>query len=356
MSRKSQIDALFNPAPRPKPLPSEPQPASHAPSPSPALGAPNTPAETPNKTSDHGAVRTGAVAAIGSMLQNWNEAARSVSTMQAQMAGAQMVVELDPALIDPAPLRDRLPWADDASFKSLKQSLADSGQQVPILVRPHPAAPGRYQAAYGHRRMAACAELGLTVKAVVNALTDDALIIAQGRENTERRDLSFIELALFAHRLEQAGHPRSLITASLGIDKADLSRFIAVARAVPEDIIRQIGPAPKAGRSRWMLLADALKDRAGRARAGRAADDEAFMKADSDRRFAIVLTAATEPKSAPERAMRPLVVGPKGTAIAAFQRGASETRIVFDQGQEPDFAAFVADQIPALYERFRQSR
>ena len=351
MSRKSQIDALFNPAPRPKPAELDVAPV-------PALGAPNTGSVTPPaaKPPEPVGVRTGAVAAIGSMLQQWNDAARNVADMQAQMAGAQMLVALDPALIDPAPLRDRLPLSDDASFLALKQSLAESGQQVPILVRPHPITPGRYQAAYGHRRMAACAALGLQVKAAVADLTDEALIVAQGRENTERRDLSFIEIALFAHRLEQAGHPRSLLTASLGIDKADLSRFIAVAKAMPEAIIRAIGPAPKAGRARWMLLAEAIKGRAGQARAVQVTETPDFARADSDRRFALVLAALQTRDSPAAPANRTLVKTEQGATMATLQRSASGLRIVFDPQQAGAFAEFVAQEIPGLYERFRQGR
>ena len=96
------------------------------------------------------------------------------------------------------------------------------------------------------------------MKAIVRQLTDEEVVVAQGRENLDRADLSFIERALFARRLEDSGYERSVIMAALSTDKSDLSRYIAIARRVPEELARQIGPAMKAGRARWAALVEAL--------------------------------------------------------------------------------------------------
>ncbi len=84
----------------------------------------------------------------------------------------------------------------------LVEAIREQGQQVPILVRPHPDRPGRYQVAFGHRRLRAVAEIGIPVRAVVRDLTDEQLVVAQGQENNERRDLSYIEKARFAQKLQ----------------------------------------------------------------------------------------------------------------------------------------------------------
>uniref|UniRef100_UPI001D0E2864 ParB/RepB/Spo0J family partition protein n=1 Tax=Klebsiella pneumoniae TaxID=573 RepID=UPI001D0E2864 len=73
---------------------------------------------------------------------------------------------------------------------------------MPILVRPHPTIDGRYQVAYGHRRLVAVRQLGFKVKAVIRELSDDQLVVSQGQENNARTNLSYIERALFASRLE----------------------------------------------------------------------------------------------------------------------------------------------------------
>ena len=79
-------------------------------------------------------------------------------------------------------------------------------------------APGRYQTAFGHRRVRVAGLLGRTVKAIVRALSDDELVVAQGLENSAREDLSFIERAVFALRLETSGRSRSIIQQALAKD------------------------------------------------------------------------------------------------------------------------------------------
>ncbi|MGO4611618.1 ParB/RepB/Spo0J family partition protein, partial [Variovorax sp. 2RAF20] len=79
---------------------------------------------------------------------------------------------------------------DPVQLNELVEQIREHGQQVPILVRPHPQAKGRYQVAYGHRRLAAAKKLGLSVRAVVRDLTDDQLVVSQGQENSARTNLS----------------------------------------------------------------------------------------------------------------------------------------------------------------------
>ncbi|WP_438800714.1 hypothetical protein, partial [Acinetobacter baumannii] len=67
--------------------------------------------------------------------------------------------------------------------------------------------------------------LGSTVKAVVVNLTDSELVVAQGIENSARQDLSWIERAVFAWRLEHAGIEAREIRAALNTDKTELSRY-----------------------------------------------------------------------------------------------------------------------------------
>ena len=56
------------------------------------------------------------------------------------------MVEIDPSLIDPSPLADRFRDDDDSSFEALKQSIAQRGQEVPILIREHPEVKGAIRA------------------------------------------------------------------------------------------------------------------------------------------------------------------------------------------------------------------
>lgn len=108
-------------------------------------------------------------------------------------------------MIDPSFLRDRLE-ENDAGFTALRNCIARDGQISPILVRPHPTEPGRFQAAFGHRRLRAATELGRPVRCIMRPLSDRQLLIAQGQENSARTNLSFIERCLFALALMEADY------------------------------------------------------------------------------------------------------------------------------------------------------
>ncbi len=82
-------------------------------------------------------------------------------------------------------------------------------------------------------------------------------MVAQGKENSEREDLTFIERAALPPRLEDRKFSREIIMASLSVDKTELSRLISIAR-VPATVVDAIGPAPKPGRGRWQELAELL--------------------------------------------------------------------------------------------------
>jgi ParB family transcriptional regulator, chromosome partitioning protein len=306
--------------------------------------AETSPAKNPDR------VRSGAIGAMGTSLQELTQGARAAARLQEQLLAGDHVVSLDAGLIDPSPIADRLPAELDPGFDQLVVSIKQHGQQVPILVRPHPSAPGRYQIAYGRRRLRALVALGKPVKAIIRELTDDEVVVAQGRENLDRADLSFIEKALFAKRLEDAGYDRSVIMAALSTDKSDLSRYIAIARRVPEELARQIGPASKAGRSRWSALVDALDKPRAAAKIEAAIASDAFSAADSDARFGLVLKALAQ---APERtAKREAWSTPQGQRAAQIERRGTQTAITFDEKRVPDFASFVAGRLNALYAEF----
>lgn len=171
---------------------------------------------------------------------------------------SRSVLELDAHQIHAGGLQDRLE-SDADSDADLRRSIADYGQQVPVLVRPHPEQDGQYQIVYGRRRVLALRDLGLPVKALVRDLDDQQLVLAQGQENSARRDLSFIEKVNFARQMEDAGYARKIICDALSVDKTLISRMLAIAAKIPADLIHHIGAAPSVGRDRWSLLADQIE-------------------------------------------------------------------------------------------------
>ena len=142
------------------------------------------------------------------------------------------ITPLDPHLIHAAGMADRLE-SDAMEDARLAASIRDHGQQVPILVRPDATCPGHYQIVYGRRRTLACIDLGICVNALISPMDDAALVMAQGQENTARRNLSFAEKANFASQLTDAGYDRPFICAVLSCAITDLSRMIQLTSRVP---------------------------------------------------------------------------------------------------------------------------
>lgn len=293
-------------------------------------------------------VRTGAVSAMGASLQEMTEAARVAGRLQAQISSGFSVLEIDPSDISNSSISDRIPVEHDVDFDALVASISEHGQKVPILVRPDPDSDGRYQIAYGRRRLRAAAKLGLKIKAIVQNLSDNELVIAQGKENLDRQDLSFIEKALFAHRLEEAGYSRDVIIAALSTDKADLSRYISVARGVPQTVIMAIGPAPKAGRARWLALVDAVSSSPKKVEA--IITDEAFADLGSDQRLQRILSkmAARDAKKVTGATWKTR----QGQKAAQIEHAGNKTRITFDERMVPEFADYLTTRLDELFEEF----
>ena len=325
MSRKDALNSLFL--------------AKTAPAPAGASPAKNTER-----------VRSGAIGAMGTSLQELTQGARAAAKLQEQLLTGDHVVSLDPALIDPSPIADRLPTDLDPGFEQLVVSIERDGQQVPILVRPNPLSEGRFQIAYGRRRLRALVRLARPVKAIVRELSDDEMVVAQGRENLDRADLSFIEKAIFAKRLEDAGYERSVIISALSTDKSDLSRYISIARRIPEELARHIGPAARAGRARWAALSEAISKPRAASKIDEVIVSESFKSADSDARFNIVFDAAAPNAERPSKGTAWST--PQGRRAAVIERRGSQTAITFDEKRVPEFAAFVAARLDALYSEF----
>ena len=296
-----------------------------------------------------------AVKAMGLSLAGLAGELHDARALRRELDRSGRLVSLDPALIDAAFIADRLSRDEegDSAFATLVASMRENGQQVPVLVRPHPEFSGRYQTAYGHRRIRAAARLGLPVKAILRDLTDAELVLAQGKENTERRDLSFIERAHFAKALTDRGFERAIVQDALSLHKSEVARLLQVAEAVPRRVAAAIGPAPKAGRPRWMALAEMLGSEEGLDRAEDEMGAARFVEADSDRRFKLLFDRLSRKAPVP----KPLEVkNGSGQKIARVLSSGPRPRIDFVGTAGAEFAEFLAGELPGLVERFEGSR
>jgi ParB family chromosome partitioning protein len=295
-------------------------------------------------------VRSGAVGAMGRSL---GKIASEVEEARALVSSGTTIVELDPSLIDISFVSDRLDGSSE-DHRALVESIREHGQQIPILVRPHPLEVGRYQVAYGHRRLRAVTEIGRKVRAIIKALSDAELVVAQGQENSARLDLSYIEKAMFALVLEDRGFDRTVIMAALSLEKTQLSRIISIGRAIPRPIVESIGSAPKTGRPRWAALAELLEGRDWQATLTRLTGDPSFLKADSDTRFAILDGAIRSKPVTANQAEH--WSDPEGRHAAAIKRSASNFTLVVNQKIAPDFGEFIVAELPDLYRRYAAAK
>jgi ParB family chromosome partitioning protein len=312
-------------------------------------------AETPARTA------SGAVKAMGLTLSSITREAEEARALRKALEEGERIVSLDTDRIDVSFVSDRLSdeERDDPDFLALVESMRENGQQVPILVRPSLGADGtgqgegRYQVAYGHRRLKAARRLGVTVKAIVRPLTDDELVLAQGKENAERRNLRFIERALFAHTLVGRGFERRLVGDALAVQKSELSRLLQVADAVPLRFIRAIGPAPKAGRERWMALG-ALFSNGNGAEIEKAADETTsarFEAATSDARFQMLFDRLLRPaQTAPGAAEE--ILRADGALLAKVERKGKAMRLTFAKDVDPAFIAALTGRLREDYAAF----
>ncbi|MEX0304360.1 MAG: plasmid partitioning protein RepB [Leisingera sp.] len=266
----------------------------------------------------------------------------AVGALQSSLSKLQesAVQEVDTSLIDDAGYEDRL-GLDGAAMEQLKESLQTYGQQVPVLLRPHPKSPGRYEIVYGRRRLRALRELGLPVKAMVRQLDDHALVMAQGQENTSRQDLSFIEKASFAAQLQTDGYDRQTIAAALSIDLPMVSRMLKVGNAFDLPLLRLIGSAPSIGRERWMTLVKLFEDPAAKSRAAAVSNTPDFLSNDSDGRFEAVLQSAQNAsqaaKPSPAPAKSRALQGSNGTAVAGIKSTAKGITLTISAKDAPGF-------------------
>jgi ParB family chromosome partitioning protein len=294
----------------------------------------------------------GAVGAMSRSLEQISAERDAAKALEARFAAGQHVVEIDTALIDASFVSDRMKSADQ-DHASLVESIRQHGQQVPVLLRPHPDSHGRYQVAYGHRRIRALSELARPARAVIRELSDDELVVAQGQENNERKDLSFIERATFAATLEDRSFGRETIMTALSVDKNELSRLISVSRAIPRHIVETIGPASKAGRRRWMELAARLTTRGAEHATTEVLSDTNFLSSSSDERFA-KLFAALAPRR--PKGPRPTIWSdPSGKKVARIERSEERITLALDQKAAPAFGDFIVERLPELYRAFRES-
>ncbi|MBM2712845.1 plasmid partitioning protein RepB [Mesorhizobium caraganae] len=267
------------------------------------------------------------------------------------------VVDLDPALVDTSFVSDRMD-DDDEAFQELLAAIRQRGQDSPVLVRPHPEIPGRFQTVFGHRRVRVARQLDRPVRAVVKKMDDEDHVIAQGQENAARANLSFIERTLFADRILNRGHSPETVKSALALDDTTFSKMRSVTGHIPEQIILAVGAAKSIGRDRWWQLAKLMEHPGTAGRAAECVTSADFGHLGSEARFARLFDFLSAPVKRPRASSKAQekAWAPQDKSVRAkiTDTGKVFTLALKSRDASP-FGAFIADKLDELFEAFRES-
>ena len=277
-------------------------------------------------------------------LQAMSNVLSKVSSQAAQMVDTREIAD--------SALQDRFDTSD--GLDDLIASIRDSGQEIPVLLRYRRGAGQRYEVVYGRRRIAACRELGIPVRALIREMEERDALMSLARENSARLQRSFIEQAVFATRLEEYGFNKEEICGLLAIDKSTLSRLATVIRDVPIEVIERIGSGHEIGRRPWMELRKTLKgiDAPGTSKLLKMIPDEKDpLKAlqgliDALRTFTLI-EEGQQQEATPVKRSKPLQVGNKPVR---FVKKRGKITIETTEESASDFIQYLEEQLPQIFD------
>jgi ParB family chromosome partitioning protein len=142
--------------------------------------------------------------------------------------------------IDANPFQPRSDF-DPAELESLAQSIRVQGVLQPILVRPHPTAPERFQIVAGERRFRAAMQAGLNeIPAIEREMDDSDAAVVALVENLQRQDLNPIEEAEGYQRLlTDFGLTHEALGYAVSKSRAHIGNTVRLLR-LPEPVLRDV--------------------------------------------------------------------------------------------------------------------
>ena len=135
------------------------------------------------------------------------------------------------------PLRVRPPHRQ----RRLLASLADAGQQTPIIVVAAPDDSARYLVIDGHKRIAALRQLGLdTVEAAVWAMNEAEALLLERSMRFSPQESTLEQGWLLAEMQQRFGYAREELAQRFDRSLGWVSRRLALAESLPEVIQQQV--------------------------------------------------------------------------------------------------------------------
>ena len=156
--------------------------------------------------------------------------------------------------LEPGPFQPRGDF-DPASMAELVDSIRTRGILQPLLARPHPTTPNRFQIIAGERRWRAAQQAGLhAVPTLIRTLSDADAMAAALVENLQRQDLNAIEEAQGYHRLtEEFGLTQERLAEAVGKSRSHVANTMRL-RQLPATVQEEVRKGSlSAGHARALL-------------------------------------------------------------------------------------------------------
>jgi len=127
-------------------------------------------------------------------------------------------------LIQPNPDQPRRSFSDE-ELASLAESIKIQGILQPLLVRPAPHAPGRFEIVAGERRWRAARKAGLAAAPTLVRELDDREVLEIGIvENVQREDLNPLDEAnAYRTLIEKFGHTQVAVAGAVGKSRSHIA-------------------------------------------------------------------------------------------------------------------------------------
>lgn len=138
------------------------------------------------------------------------------------------------AAVVPNPLQPRRTFTDQ-ELQELADSIKENGLLQPLVVRPAPGAPDRYELVAGERRFRAISRLGWEdVPVLVREASDETLLVLALVENLQREALNPLEEAEGYKALsERFGMSQTDIAKAMGKDRSTVANFMRLLNLPP---------------------------------------------------------------------------------------------------------------------------
>jgi ParB/RepB/Spo0J family partition protein len=179
------------------------------------------------------------------------------------VSAATALVEIPLALIIPTPENPRIIRDGDPRVAERAESIKALGQLQPILVRPHPTQPGKYDLRGGELRYRAMKLLGRpTILAIVRDMDDSLAKDITITENIQRDDFTPMEEARGILTLLADGRDYRTVAEQIGKSAAWVCRRKALAELAPcwTALAEQMAPAKPGRRKHHVAMDDDATD------------------------------------------------------------------------------------------------